>query len=154
MKIYFKNYLESSEEKEEKESLRKTLSLIPKKHKELLDNYKIKLLDRVTIDGKNVGLMCGKNITISNSWNYGKEFIILHEIGHVVWQEILSPKDKKDWKSILDKTKDEQKEKTKSTSLNQNEEEIFCMAYASKYAKHPSNVYHNKEWLKFIEKFN
>jgi hypothetical protein len=153
MNVDFKKYLESSE-KEEEENLLKTLSKVPSSHKKLLDGYKIKYIDKTTLDGESVGMKCGKKISISNSWNYGREFVTLHEIGHMVWEKVLSKKDKIDWKKLISETKEEQKIKTKSKSLNQSDEEIFCMAYASKYSKHPSVVFHNDRWLNFIEKFN
>lgn len=154
MNLEFKEHLKLSEKKE-KDNLLKTLSKIPEKHKILLGDYTLNYINKNTLDGKNVGSLCGKKILVSNSWNYGKEFVTLHEIGHVVWEKILSKKDKKDWKKLISKTKNAQKTDSKSKeSLNQSEEELFCMSYASKYSKHPSIVYHNKKWLKFIEKFN
>lgn len=149
----FKKYLKTSEKEEEK-NLTKTLSKLPDHHKKLIDGYNIKNVNKTTLDGENVGLLCKNNITISNSWNYGKEFILLHEIGHVVWEKLLSKKDKKIWKNLITTTKKEQKEKNKNNkSLNQNYEELFCMSYATKYAKHPSVVFYNEKWLKFIEKY-
>jgi len=60
------------------------------------------------------------------------------------------------WAKLLKQTIDEQKEKLKQANrsidaLNQNEEEIFCMAYASTYTNHAPIIFHNKEWEKFIK---
>ena len=67
----------------------------------------------------------------------------------------MSSEQKKEWSELLKITKESQKKNVSSkskNSLNQNSEEIFCMAYASKYSKHPVVTYNNKKWIGFIDK--
>lgn len=147
MNLNFKIFLEN----EEISGLAKTLSNVPKRHRELIHNFELKFNNDTTLDKKNVGLKCGKKINIASPWHYSKEFVTLHELGHVVWEN-LSSKIKNKWKKLLKKTIKEQKKNSNSKpSLNQNTEEIFCMAYASTYSKHPSSVFYNKEWVNFIK---
>jgi hypothetical protein len=149
LKINFKYFLES----EEKSNLEKTISRLPKKHRELIHNYKFKYKDKTTLDKKNVGLLCGDKIEIAGGWNYSKEFVTLHEVGHVVWEK-LSSSEKHKWKDLLSRTIDDQKKKAdkiSKSSLNQNPEEIFAMTYACAYSKHPSHYFYNKKWIKFVK---
>lgn len=146
-KFEFKIFLEN----EEKSVLIKTLAGVPKKHRELIHNYEIKYQNGTTLDKKNVGFKCGKKIEVSSPWHYSKEFVTLHELGHVVWEKMNS-KIKEKWKKLLKDTIKDQKEQSNSkSSLNQSPEEIFCMAYASTYSKHPSNSFYNKKWVEFIK---
>lgn len=143
----FKLFLEN----EEISVLAKTLENVPKKHRELINNFELKYKDGTTLDKKNVGLKCGKKIQIASPWHYSKEFVTLHELGHVVWENI-SLKIKNKWKKLLKRTIKEQKQNSNSkSSLNQSAEEIFCMAYASAYSKHPSSAFYNKSWITFIK---
>jgi|LakMenE18May11ns_1017448.scaffolds.fasta_scaffold9946943_7 hypothetical protein len=147
IKFNFKNFFEN----EEKDGLIKTLDKVPKKHRELIHNFEIKYKNGTTLDKENVGLKCGKKIQISSPWHYSKEFVTLHELGHVVYEK-MSLKNKNKWKKLLKNTIKNQREKTNSKdSLKQSQEEIFCMAYASTYCKHAPNTYVNKDWQNFIK---
>lgn len=146
-KISFKIFFEN----EEKTNLIKSFSRVPKKHRNLIHNFEIEFINSTTLDKKNVGLKCGKKIKIASPWHYSKEFVVLHEIGHVVW-ESLSKKIKNKWKKLLEKTIEDQKTKSNSKSaLNQSSEELFCMSYAATYCKHPSTSFYNKKWISFIK---
>jgi putative salt-induced outer membrane protein YdiY len=146
-KINFKFFIEN----EEKSNLIKTLSRIPEKHKELINNFELSYKNRTTLDKKNVGLKCGKKIQIASPWHYSKEFVTLHEVGHLVWEN-LGRDTKSDWEKLLKNTIKHQKKTSNSkSSLNQSSEEIFCMAYACAYSKHPSNSFYNKKWIEFIK---
>lgn len=48
LKINFKHFFES----EEKSNLEQTISRLPKKHRELIHNYKFKYKDKTTLDKK------------------------------------------------------------------------------------------------------
>ena len=114
-------------------------------------NIELKYNNGTTLDKKNVGLKCGTKISIASPWHYSKEFVTLHELGHVVWEDS-KPKIRNKWKKLLNRTiKDHKKNSKSKSSLNQSPEEIFCMAYASSYSKHPSSVFYNTKWIKFIK---
>ena len=79
---------------------------------------------------------------VSAPWNYSRQFTTLHEIGHIIWCRILNEKQKKEWAKISKNKKIKEKDK----------EELFCMAYANYYCKHPLLIYKNKDWENFIKK--
>ncbi len=83
-----------------------------------------------------------KEIALAGPWNYGREFTILHEIGHRVWESIVPPEMKKQWVAIVQQTKHKQ---------NQEPEELFCMAYANHYAKNQIVIHDHPEWHRFID---
>jgi hypothetical protein len=60
----------------------------------------------------------------------------------MIWEKLLSDKDKKEWNSLYEKHKKE---------LKQNAEEIFCMVYANTYVKHKLKTYDKPELEKFIK---
>jgi hypothetical protein len=79
-------------------------------------------------------------------------------LAHRVWEQFVKPNAKlvAHWKNLVKKVKPAQartlKEKgIKTDPLNQNDEELFCMAYAATFAKQPTVVFHNKEWIDFIK---
>jgi hypothetical protein len=55
---------------------------------------------------------------------------------------------KKEWSPLAKKIKNKNKD---NKSLQQNDEELFAMAYAATYAKHPVVTFHHKEWIEFIK---
>lgn len=137
----FKQFIESQES-----DIEATLAKIPKKHKALVKGYKFKFQDGNTLKGDSghVGVTDEdkKIITICAPWNYGREYTLLHELGHKIW-EILSKKQKEKWTTIVKKTKMKKQDR-------QNPEELWCMAYANSYAKHQHVVFTYPEWDKFI----
>ena len=139
--MQFKQFLES----EEKKNIKTTLSKLPKAHKALVKGYKYAFQGGNTMKGddEHIGEVDPntKKIVVAAPWNYGREFTILHEIGHMVY-ETLTPKQKKMWAKIVKNTKDKQK---------QIPEELFCMAYANTYAKHQVEIHNHEEWGKFIK---
>lgn len=151
----FKLFLEKTEFYTQ--DVKKTLGKIPKDHANLIKNYKIKFEPENTLknDSNHIGFIDEKNkkIRVAAPWNYSRSFTFLHEIGHAVWKYKLDEKQKKEWAKILKSTKEKQKKnlpKESRDALNQDVEEIFCMAYASKYSKHPIITYTNKDWDSFI----
>jgi hypothetical protein len=136
----FKRFIESKEQNQ----VEKTLDKLPKVHRELVKNYKIKFTPKITLknDPKHIGSIDDKEIIIAAPWNYGREFTTLHEIGHLIWGELLDKDIKTKWKKIVKKTKNKQ---------NQNSEELFCMAYANYYSKNKITIHDHEEWNKFIK---
>lgn len=131
---------------ENKNDIKKTLGKIPRKHYSLIKKYKIKLEPDNTLknDKDHIGFIDEKNkkIKVAAPWHYGREFTLLHEIAHSVWKYLVSSKNKKKWKKIVKNTKNKQK---------QNDEELFCMAYANYYAKNKIEIHNHEKWNEFIK---
>lgn len=145
-------FLESEYNKE----VKKTLQKVPKKHRDLLKGYKYKFQPNNALkgDGEHIGYVDEENkvITIAAPWNYGREYTFLHEMGHLVWKYFMDKGLKKKWKILMKKHKQQQAKKNTGDSLDQNEEEIFCMCYAANYCKHPVVTFYNDKWNDFIQK--
>jgi mRNA-degrading endonuclease RelE of RelBE toxin-antitoxin system len=145
----FSKYLQENEESEK--DLKRTLKKIPEKHRALVRDYKISFEPNNTLanDKKHIGLIDEKNkkIVIASPWNYGREYTLLHEIGHAVWRYIVDSKAKKEWEKLFEEIKKKNKK-----DLNQNYEEIFCMIYAQVYAKNKLEKYNHKKLINFILK--
>ena len=141
---------------EEESDIEKTLQKIPKSHSRLLQGYDFKLHGGNTLNGddKHIGYMDAEEeeIAVAAPWNYGREFAILHEIAHVVWER-LGQEIREEWKQLVGQTKHKQDDKphVQSDSLDQSAEEIFCMCYANYYTKHKLATYSHPEWFHFIE---
>jgi hypothetical protein len=131
---------------EEKNDIARTLSKIPPQHRELVKGFNWKFHAGNTLNGddQHIGYMDDreKEIAIAGPWNYGREFTILHEIAHRVWEQLLPPQIKQQWLQIVTKTKDKQ---------NQEPEELFCMAYANHFAKNKIVIHDHPEWHMFIK---
>lgn len=153
----FKLYLEG----EEKEDIKKTIAKLPKQHQNLLKGYKYSFHGGNTLKGdkENIGMIYKDKITVASPWFYGREFVLLHEIGHLFFEKCLTSKQKKDWSNLVKKTKSDQIKKIKNSgksasAIKQNDEELFCMAYAQTYANTPVVKYDHPEWIEFIKKLN
>lgn len=131
---------------EEQQDIARTLGKIPPSHAALVKGFKWKFHAGNTLNGdeKHVGYMDRqeKEIAIAGPWNYGREFTILHEIGHRVWEGFVPPEMKLLWLKIVANTKNRQ---------NQEPEELFCMAYANRYAKNKIVIHDHPAWHKFID---
>lgn len=147
IKLSFKNFLLKEELEEEKNDIKNMLEKIPQKHANLVKNFKFKFQPGNTLKGdkSHVGYMSDdhKEICVAAPWNYGREFTVLHEVGHKVWEQLLDNKSKEKWSLLIKKYK-----------KNENPEELFCMAYAATYSKHPPITYYKKDWINFIKKLN
>ncbi|RDJ35242.1 MAG: hypothetical protein DWQ19_10535 [Crenarchaeota archaeon] len=134
-----------------------TIANIPKSHRDLIKNYKIKPENGNTLknDKEHVGEIDEKkrHIKVASPWNYSRETTFLHEVAHCVYKYMMTPKLKREWKKLIKDTKTEQKkDKDKAKdSLDQNPEEIFCMVYSAVYSKHPHSTYDHDAWLNFIK---
>jgi hypothetical protein len=139
----FKHYLERSEDQVDVQS---TLAKLPAHHRKFLQGFAISFQAGNTLDGddQHVGLITThprKQIIIAAPWFYSREFTLLHEVAHLVWEYLTDQTIRNAWEEIVHHTKHKQ---------NQNAEELFCMAYANTYAKHKVRIHDHPEWNEFI----
>lgn len=131
---------------EEKADINRTLQKLPPSHAALVKGYRWKFHAGNTLNGDDdhVGYVDDREreIAISGPWNYGREFTILHEVGHKVWERFVPPKMKILWTQIVANTKNKQ---------NQEPEELFCMGYANHYAKNRIVIHDHPEWHEFVK---
>jgi hypothetical protein len=139
---YMYRYGESNENKD----VNKTLRKLPKDHFDLIKKYKIQFEPNNTLkgDSDHIGFIDEekKKIKVAAPWRYGREFTLLHEIAHAVWKYKVSEEKKKEWSKIIKNTKNKQK---------QNNEELFCMAYANYYSRHKVEIHNHEKWNNFIK---
>lgn len=130
---------------------RKTLRKIPKEHRELVKGYKILFQPGNCLkgDGGHVGFIDEekKTITVASPWNYGREYTLLHEIGHAVWKYRMDGERKSEWRKMLAPIR-----KKNEKDLDQNDEEIFCMTYAQAYANNKMVKYDHEDLVAFARK--
>lgn len=144
----FRYYINEAEKKMAAGDLQHTLSKIPKDHRNILKGYKYAVEDGNTLKGDDghIGLndLDKQHIKVAAPWNYGREFALLHEIGHSVWAKYIAncKHRQEEWKKIAKRTKGK---------VNQNAEELFCHAYANTYSKNKIEVHNHPEWEKFIK---
>ena len=129
---------------EEEKNVEATLKKIPKKHADLVRGFNLKFTPNNTLknDKNHIGYIFKKDIVVAAPYNYGREFTLLHEIAHMVWEKVIDKKIKKEWNFIYKKYEKE---------LNQNPEEGFCMTYANMHVKHKLKTYDKPELEKFIK---
>lgn len=146
--LTFKLFMESEEE----ENIKDTLSKLPDSHRGLVKGYRFTLKGGNTLPGddEHIGFMNTKpkEIAVAAPWHYGREFTMLHEVAHRVWEELMDDALRQKWSLVVKKNKHRQNQN--DSPLNQSDEEIFCMAYAAAYSKHPPVVYYKREWIRFI----
>jgi hypothetical protein len=138
----FRMFIES--ESEEKENVNQLISNIPKRHQEILNKFKFLYTPKNTLKGDkgHIGYVYKKKIVVAAPWNYSRKFTTLHEIAHMVWEHLVDKKLKTAWSRLVKQTKNKQK---------QNDEELFCMAYACFYSgDHCPRIHDHEEWNKFI----
>lgn len=143
----FTQFFENSMSQEEDKNVKATLKKLPKAHQALLKGFKIKFISGNTLKGdkEHVGYMLTspKEIVIASPWNYPREFTFLHEVGHLVWAQFVDEGLQKEWQKVVDSTKERQ---------HQGYEELFCMAYASHFAKNKISIHDHETWHSFIHK--
>jgi Zn-dependent peptidase ImmA (M78 family) len=137
----FKQFLES-----EDNDVETTLKKLPKKVQSLLKGYKFKFTDGSCLknDNEHIGIVDKdkKTITIAAGWNYSRCFTLLHEIGHLIWSELINNNQKNKWDKIVKKTKEKQ---------NQNPEELFCMSFANYFVKMKLEIHTHDTWEEFMK---
>ena len=139
----FRLFFEKAES-EEKKNVNATLEKIPKKHASLVKGFSLKFTPNNTLNGdkNHIGYIYKNDIEVAAPYNYGREFTLLHEIAHMIWEKLLSKENKKEWTELYQKYKKE---------LKQNAEEIFCMVYANTYVKHKLKTYDKPDLENFIK---
>lgn len=148
----FKIFIETEEE----DNVQDTISKLPKSHQKLLDRYKFKFTPGNTLKGDNdhIGYIHNDKIVVAAPYRYSREMVTCHEIAHLVFEYLMTRKLRQEWSELMKKTKkDHQKiqHAQNKPGLDQNDEEIFAMAYAATYARHAPETYANKEWQHFIK---
>lgn len=142
----FRTFIEQTEEQEK--NVAKTLAKLPDSHKKWIKQYKIIWQCDNTLKGDDdhVGVIDPKNksITIAAPWRYSRQFTFLHEIAHKVFEKFMTEEMFEKWKNIVKNTKNK---------MNQNAEELFCMAYANHFSDHQVVKHDHPEWQKFIKDF-
>ncbi len=147
----FREFLLYEAEGHIKESgdVNQTLKKLPKLHQKLLKGYKFTFQGDNTLkgDGGHIGSndLDAKTIEIAAPWNYGREFAMLHEIGHVIFMYLMEPCKHRveQWKKII--------RSTKKAKVNQDAEELFCHAYANTYTRNKVLIHNHLAWEKFIK---
>ena len=138
-------FLEASEQEK---NIKQTLAKLPKTHSNLIKGYKFKWEAGNTLKAHDdhVGIINPntKEIRIAAPWSYGREWVLVHEIGHKVFEKWMTPELIKKWNAILKRTKHKQQ---------QNSEELWCMAYANHFCKNKIEIHNHPEWDEFIKKF-
>ena len=144
--INFKQFIEC-----EHEDVHQALKKLPVAHQKLAKGFKLTIEPDNTLKGDDghVGEIImhpkKKSIRISSPWNYGREFALFHEIGHLVWENYVKGTPlQKLWEKICDKTKDKKKDEPA--------EELFCHTYANTYIKFPLVIHYHPKWIEFIKK--
>lgn len=138
----FRTFLES----EESDNVEKLIAKLPKGHQKLLRGYKFKYTPGNTLKGdkQHIGYIHNDKIVVAAPWNYGREWVTLHEIAHLVYEKLCSPEWEKKWKAVVKKNPKRQK---------QNDEELWCMAYAAQFAKHKIVVHTHPAWQQYMKEF-
>lgn len=148
-KEFMQQYMAHDGMEEEKKDIEETLSKLPPSHKALVEGYRWKFHAGNTLNGddEHVGYIDDgdKEIAVAGPWNYSREYTILHEVAHKVWERLVTPELKHQW-NVLFKNAEK-----KHKALEQSAEEIFCMTYANFYADHKLLTYYKPEWMQFIK---
>lgn len=136
----FKLFLEKEEAKDIEEMIKK----LPVTHQKLLNNYKVSFQNGHTLKGddQSVGMVHHDKITVASPFNYGRGFVFLHEVAHIIFEHLMTKKLKQEWSKIVPKNPLRKK---------QSDEENFCMAYAATYALHPPRTHYHDTWVDFIK---
>ena len=141
-----RSFIQFVEQKsEEQKNLKATIDKLPKKHRMLLANFKIKLTCKNTLDNdtNHIGNINKYDIVVAAPWNYGREFTTLHEIAHLIFEKLVTEKQKQEWNKLC--------KKFYNKKPKMNCEEVFCMVYASNYSTHHIETYNIPELTDFIK---
>ncbi len=148
--IRFREFLQQATGNEEQTDIKKMLGKIPPSHANLVQGFQWKFHGGNTLNGdsQHVGYMDAgeKEIAVAAPWNYGREFTVLHEIAHKVWDQLPNQL-KQQWMKLSTQMTDGQR---KDASLKQEPVELFCMSYAQFYAKTKLTKFDNPQWMNFI----
>lgn len=130
-----------------------TLKKLPAQFRALVDgcDFRFEPSNTLAGDDGHVGEIdpSGKRkvVRVAGPWNYGREFVLLHEVGHRVWAKFVKGTPlEKEWSSLVDKNPKRNKE--------EGVEEQFCHAFACYFAKTKLVVLHHPTWMNFIKKIS
>lgn len=155
----FKDFFKEDKNAEGMEDIQKTISKLPQSHAALVSGFQMKFHPGNTLNGdkNHVGYVDdnSKEIAVAAPWNFSREFTILHEIAHKVWEKFVAPNQRlaQLWTQLVQKNSSDQMQRNPQAkdSLDQEPEEIFCHSYANFYSKHKNATYNNPEWMHFIK---
>lgn len=142
--LNFKLFLVEKASEEEK-NVRDIITSLPTGHQQLLKGFKFNFEAGNTLhnDKDHVGYVHKNKIVVAAPWKYSRGHTFLHEVAHLVYEKKLTPELKKEWASLVKKTKNKQ---------DQNAEELFAHAYACHYLKdHCPAIHDNPEWHNFFK---
>lgn len=133
-----------------RDKIKKTLNKIPTKHEQLVSDYSVKFVSNHCLDKNgNVGeinLSGSKVIKLSSPWIYGREFVFLHEVAHLVYNNFIkNTKWENEWSKIYKINEKLKKQYSK--------EESFCMCYASFFSDNFVDEFKCDSWDNFMERF-
>ena len=134
--------LKSQEEQDIKDILKK----LPKSHAKLISGFELTLEPNNGLKGdkKHVGFIHKKKIHVAAPWNFSRCHVFCHEVAHMVWQELMTPELKKEWKSVC-------KKMNVPKDIETDPEELFAHAYACHYCTHKAHTYFHKVSDDFIK---
>ncbi len=135
----------------EDKAVRETINKFPERYRSFLDDYDIRFEPGNTLrdDPGHVGrvFIGGNNntITIASPWNYGREFTLLHEIAHLIYDRFVKNTEwERKWKKVY---------KLEPGPKREGAEESFCHALAQYYVTTKVSKFDLKPWKKFMDEF-
>lgn len=143
-------------ENEEDDNVKEIIAKLPKSHQKLLRGFKVKFTPGNTLknDKEHVGYIHNDKIVVAAPWSMSRSFVFLHEVSHQLFEHLFTKELKKKWSDLVKSTKSDHMKsvnKEARSALDQNDEEIFAMAYANYYCKHKLKTYDHPEWMEFIK---
>jgi hypothetical protein len=95
-------------------------------------------------DNNHIGNINKYDIVVAAPWNYGREFTTLHEIAHLVFEKLVTEKQKQEWDKLC--------KKFYNKKPKMNCEEVFCMVYACNYSTHKVETYNVPKLINFVKR--
>lgn len=133
----------------EDEDVAKTIARLPMQCQKLVKGYKVQFEPHNTLKGDkgHVGMITNtpeKLIRIASPWRYGRQFTLLHEIGHLAYEAYIrgTPLEKK-WEKLAFSVENRKKDESA--------EELWCHSFAAVYCDHPPAIHYHPEWVRFIK---
>jgi hypothetical protein len=141
----FKKYMS------EESDVKKTLEKIPAAHRKLAQEFKLDFESSNTLkgDGDHVGVIQTHpkpQIRVASPWHYGREFVLLHEIAHIVYEKYVRGTEfEKKWIAICKATPNKKKDEPA--------EENWCHGYSNYFCKHKVVIHTHPEWERYFKNF-
>lgn len=134
----------------ENDDVKKTISQLPSHHQALVKGYEFLFEPHNTLKGDDghVGVITNKPrkiIRVAAPWRWSREFTVLHEIAHLVYEAYIRGTElEKEWEKVALAEPNRKKDESA--------EELFCHSYAAKFCKFPPSVHFHPKWINFIKK--